>query len=206
MTQPSLKSASPLAFIAAAVLLAAVVGAAIFLLQSKPMVTQTATGASIGGPFQLVDQDGKLRDQSLLDGKWSAVFFGYTNCPDVCPMTMQSLSEASEQLGGQAKDFQIVFVSVDPARDTPAQLKAWLAAQRLPASAVGLTGTKAQVDVATRAYRAFASVTGSGAASEVQHSSTVYLMDPKGQFAKPLVFNQPPDQLAAAIKAAMKGA
>ncbi|MDB5439162.1 MAG: SCO1/SenC family protein [Caulobacteraceae bacterium] len=205
MSNTPLKSASPLAFIAAAVLLAAVVGAAVYLLQTRaPTVISTQTGRGIGGPFQLVDEDGAARDETLLKGKWSAVFFGYTSCPDVCPMTLQALSQASEQLGGGAKDFQIVFISVDPARDTPAQVKAWLAAQRLPAASIGLTGSKAQVEAAAKAYGAYASVIGSGDASEVQHSSAVYLMNPKGEFSKPLVFNQPPDQLAAAIKAAMK--
>jgi protein SCO1/2 len=83
--------------------------------------------ALIGGPFQLVDQDGRTVNQGVLNGKWSAVFFGYTYCPDVCPTTLQTLAQAKVALGAAARDLQVVFVSVDPDRDTPAQMKAYLA-------------------------------------------------------------------------------
>ena len=84
--------------------------------------------AAVGGPFQLVDQSGRSVDQSALRGKWSAVFFGYTYCPDACPTTMMALGQAEKLLGKRAGDFQTVFITVDPARDTAGQLAAYLRA------------------------------------------------------------------------------
>jgi len=79
-----------------------------------------------GGDFVLVDQTGKTVSQDILKGKWSAVFFGFTYCPDVCPTTMGILGQTQAQLGPKAKDFQVIFISVDPERDTPEKLKAYL--------------------------------------------------------------------------------
>jgi protein SCO1/2 len=92
-----------------------------------------ATGqASVGGPFQLVDQDGRPVDQTLLDGKWSLVFFGFTYCPDYCPTTLNGLAATKALMGDKAKDLQIVFITVDPARDTPQALKDYLASDGFP--------------------------------------------------------------------------
>jgi protein SCO1/2 len=160
---------------------------------------------AVGGPFKLVDQDGRPRDQSMLKGKWSAVFFGYTYCPDVCPTTLQTLAEAQDRLGPKAKSFQVVFVSVDPARDTPAQLKTYLSSPAFPKGAVGLTGTDAQVAAAAKGYHVFYQKQGSGQGYEVQHSSAVYLMDPKGHFSGIVAFGLPPEEMARQIADKMRG-
>lgn len=75
--------------------------------------------ADVGGPFQLVNQDGQTVDQTLLNGKWSLVFFGFTWCPDYCPTTLQVLEATKQTLGDRADEVQIVFISIDPDRDTP---------------------------------------------------------------------------------------
>ena len=160
---------------------------------------------SIGGPFQLIDQDGRPRDQSMLKGKWSAVFFGYTYCPDVCPTTLQTLAEAQDRLGPKAGKFQVVFISVDPERDTPAQLRSYLSSPAFPKGAVGLTGASAQVAAAAKAYHAFYQKQGSGSGYEVQHGSTVYLMDPKGRFSGVIAFGLTPDEVARQISEKMSG-
>ena len=98
-----------------------------------------------GGAFHLVDQTGKPVSENILKGKWSAVFFGFTYCPDVCPTTLQVLAQAQDQLGPRAKDFQVVFVSVDPGRDTPEQLANYLSNSAFPKATLGLTGTPAQI-------------------------------------------------------------
>ncbi|MGH6956028.1 MAG: SCO family protein, partial [Caulobacteraceae bacterium] len=72
-----------------------------------------------GGPFTLVDQDGRAVTQKALDGKWSIVFFGYTFCPDFCPTTLTTLGRTMTLLGPKAQDVQVVFITVDPDRDTP---------------------------------------------------------------------------------------
>ncbi|WP_299008810.1 SCO family protein [uncultured Caulobacter sp.] len=161
--------------------------------------------AAVGGPFQLVDQNGTPTTEKVLKGKWSAVFFGFTYCPDVCPGTLQGLAAATEQLGPKAKDLQIVFISIDPERDTPAQMKAYLSADYVPKSTIGLTGTQAQVDAAAKAYKVYYAKVGTGPGYTMDHSTAIYLMDPKGRFKTVIPYNQPPADIAARIKAAMAG-
>jgi protein SCO1/2 len=164
----------------------------------------TSSGeAMVGGPFQLVDQNGRPTDQSVLKGKWSAVFFGYTYCPDVCPTTMQALAGAEAKLGGKAKDLQVVFVSVDPERDTPAQLKTYLSTPTFPKGAIGLTGTPDQVAATAKAYRVYYQKDGKGEGYSVAHSSIVYLMNPAGKFVTALTESQTPSEVATQIGDAM---
>jgi protein SCO1/2 len=166
--------------------------------------SETSSGeALVGGPFQLVDQNGKPTDQSLLKGKWSAVFFGYTYCPDVCPTTMQALAGAEAKLGDKAKDLQVVFISVDPERDTPAQLKTYLSTPAFPKGAIGLTGTPAQVAAAAKAYRVYFQKEGQGEGYSLAHSSIVYLMNPAGKFVTALTESQTPSEVATQIGDAM---
>ena len=119
-----------------------------------PQVQTQTTTVALGGPFRLVDQDGKSVDQSLLKGKWTAVFFGFTYCPDVCPTTLQTLGAAAQGLGADANKLQIVFISVDPGRDTPKALKAYLASPGFPKNVIGLTGTPDQVAAVAKVTRA----------------------------------------------------
>ena len=159
--------------------------------------------AAVGGPFQLIDQDGRAVDERVLTGKWSAVFFGYTYCPDVCPTTLQTLSAASDKLGARAKNLQVVLISVDPARDTPKQLKLYLSNQGFPKHALGLTGAPEQVAAVERAYKVYAAKTGSGDDYLMDHSAVIYLMDPQGRFARPLSEAMKPDGIAQQIADAM---
>jgi protein SCO1/2 len=164
----------------------------------------TSSGeALVGGPFQLIDQNGKPVDQSLLKGKWSAVFFGYTYCPDVCPTTMQALAGAEAKLGDKARNLQVVFISVDPERDTPTQLKTYLSTPAFPKDAIGLTGTPAQVAAAAKTYRVYYQKEGQGEGYSLAHSSIVYLMNPAGKFVTALTESQTPSEVATQIGDAM---
>ncbi|MDO9223120.1 MAG: SCO family protein [Caulobacter sp.] len=164
-----------------------------------------ASASVVGGPFQLVDQTGKPVDEKVLRGKWSVVFFGYTYCPDVCPATVQALRVATDQLGPKGKDLRIVFISVDPRRDTPATMRNWLDAQGLPEGTLGLTGTPEQVAAAARTYRVVYQTQGEGADYQVNHSTAAYLMTPRGRFARVLAYGLTPDQMADQIRKAMRG-
>ncbi len=166
-------------------------------------VTRTTGSATVGGPFQLVDQNGQTRDQRVLQGRWSAVFFGFTHCPDICPTTLQALGAAKEALGPQADRLQLVFVTVDPARDTPQALKAYLESGAFAPGVVGLTGTEAEVRQAAAAYRAPYARVGQGADYQMQHSSLIYLMNPQGEFDRVLRLERPPQAVAAEIRQAM---
>lgn len=168
-----------------------------------------AAYALIGGPFRMTDQDGRAVDQHVLDGKWSAVFFGYVSCPDVCPATLQTLATAQDRLGADAGHFQVVFVSVDPQRDTPKLIKTYLTEPGFPPRAVGLIGSKDQVAAITRSYRvyyAYAPRTAAqGGGYDVSHSGAIYLMNPKGTMVGSLVEAQGPAAMADQIRAAMRG-
>jgi protein SCO1/2 len=162
--------------------------------------------AAIGGAFHLVDQTGRPATDSVLKGKWSAVFFGYTNCPDACPTTLFALAGAEKQLGPQA-DFQTVFITVDPQRDTTAKLASYLTNPAFPRRSIGLTGTPQQVAEAAKAYKVFYQLTPDAADPKsytVNHSTFTYLMTPKGRFACVIPYDASPDQIAGHVRAAMK--
>jgi protein SCO1/2 len=159
----------------------------------------------VGGPFQLVDQNGRPTTEKVLEGQWDAVFFGFTYCPDVCPGTLQALAAASDQLGPKAKDLKIVFISVDPGRDKPQQVKDFLSGDNLPKTILGLTGAPEQVAAAAKAYRVYYKAVGDGPGYSVDHSTAIYLMDPKGRFNKVIAYSLPPEEIARQIKDAMKG-
>ena len=142
-------------------------------------------GAAIGGPFALVDQDGRAVTDRSFAGRYRIVYFGYTYCPDVCPVDMQHIGAAMKlldtQAPGLAKRIVPIFVSVDPARDTPAVLKQFVSA--FDPRVVGLTGTPEAVAKAAKGYAIYfrkGAVT-PGGGYLMDHSTTTYLMDPAGK-------------------------
>jgi len=168
-----------------------------------PATQSVQTGPSIGGPFHLTNQAGAAADQRLLLGKWTAVFFGYTYCPDVCPTTLAALGQVSDDLGPDQKRFQVVFITVDPARDTPEVLGRYLSSTTFPKGAIGLTGTPAQIADVARAYHVFYQKVPQGSSYVMDHTAVVYLMDPKGQFTAPLDLTAPPPQVAEHLRQVM---
>ena len=170
----------------------------------KGVLGPNEPSVAIGGPFQLVDTSGRTVDQTLLKGKWSVVFFGFTHCPDICPTTLFEMAQVEPLLGPAGADVQTVFVSVDPGRDTVAQMKAYVANDAFPKRLIGLTGSAAQVDAAAKAYRVYYQKVGDGADYQVNHAAYSYLMNPKGKFACVLPYELTPEQTAAKIQAAIK--
>lgn len=160
--------------------------------------------AAVGGPFRLVDQTGRTVDQRVLKGKWSAVFFGFTYCPDACPTTLFALGQAEKLLGSKARDFQTVFISVDPARDTPTQVAAYLDNDAFPRSVVGLTGSEDQVREAAKSYHVFYQKDGEGDDYTVNHSTITYLMSPRGEFTCVIAYGATPEEIARRVETAMK--
>ena len=164
----------------------------------------TSTGQPlVGGDFKLINQDGRPVDQTMLNGKWSLVFFGFTYCPDFCPTTLAELAAVQQRLGDKAKDLQIVFITVDPQRDTPQMLKDYLSSDGFPKGTIGLTGTPEQVAQAAKAYRAFYQKVGEGETYTMNHSLTVYLMGPDGRFRTAVVESLGPDKTKTIIEQAM---
>lgn len=159
--------------------------------------------AQVGGPFQLVNHDGQPVDQTMLEGRWSLVFFGFTYCPDFCPTTLQALEATKQRLGDRADEVQIVFISVDPERDTPQALKDYLSTDGFPEGVIGLTGSPAQIRAAADAYRAFYEKVGEGEYYTMNHSLTVYLMGPDGKFRTAVAEELGPERSADVIRRAM---
>ncbi len=168
-------------------------------------LTYRAPAASdIGGPFHLTAENGARVDERILKGKWSAVYFGYTDCPDVCPTTLAALTQAIGELGAKARSLQVVFITIDPERDTPGQLRAYLSNSSFPRGALGLTGSAADIRAVAAAYHVYYSRHGQGPGYSVDHTSILYLMDPKGRFVRPVSPGSPAD-MAGQIAAAMAG-
>lgn len=178
---------------------------AALVIRAAVPADRDAQGPGVGGPFQLVDQHGRPADERILKGKWSAVFFGFTYCPEACPVTLLALAQAQDLLGPAAKDLQTVFISVDPGRDTPSQLKAFLNNDSFPRRVIGLTGTPAQVDGVAKAYHVFYEKAGEGADYTVNHSTMTYVMSPAGRFVCVLPYGLTPEQTAERIRKAMRG-
>ncbi len=179
---------------------AAVTGLAI----QKGVLGGQSQTASIGGPFQLVDQKGASVDASVLKHKWSAVFFGFTYCPEACPTTLLALGQTEKLLGSKADDFQTVFISVDPGRDTPKVMANYLSNTAFARHTVGLTGTPQQVARAASAYHVFYQKAGEGADYQVNHSTITYLMNPSGDFVCVIPYGEAPQMMAGQIEKAMK--
>lgn len=203
---PSQKTAGSPRFTAIAIALAALLvlaagGMVGFAWRAGPGGrTASFLGGVIGGPFHLVDQNAKPFTEADLKGRWDLVFFGFTHCDDTCPMTLNNLALARDRLGAARDKVQIVFVSVDPERDTPAVLKSYVA--RFGAPIVALTGTADEVKAIARGYRVFyARHPLAGGGYDMDHSAVVYVMDPQGRFAANLAPDASPDEVAARLKA-----
>jgi protein SCO1/2 len=158
-----------------------------------------------GGPFTLVNQDGRPVDQSVLKGKWSVVFFGYTFCPDYCPTTLTTLGKAMDQLGPKANDAQVVFITIDPGRDTPAAMKSYISSRVFPKNIIGLTGSPAQIAQVAKGYAVYYQKEGSGSTYSMDHSTALYLMDPNGKFHSVIADGLTPEENARQISEAMRG-
>ncbi|WP_024354251.1 SCO family protein [Brevundimonas naejangsanensis] len=173
--------------------------------QQAAQTTDAATGQPlVGGPFTLTNQDGQVVTEKILEGKWSLVFFGFTYCPDYCPTTLGVLNAVQERMGDKAKNLQIVFISIDPERDTPQMLKDYLSSDGFPDGVIGLTGTPEQVAQVAKEYRAFYQKVGEGEGYTMNHGLTVYLMGPDGRFRSAVAHDLGPSRTVALIENAME--
>lgn len=186
------------------VLAAFVVGAVAIVAGALAMLPrgggqQVSTQITIGGPFELVDQDGnKVTDKTFL-GEPRLVFFGFTNCPDICPTTLFEMSQAFEALGPDARKIAGLLITVDPERDTPTVMKSYIGS--FHPSIQGLTGSPEQVAAVVKAYRAYSKrVPTQGGDYTMDHTSIVYLMGKDGEFIAPFDLKRPPDVVAADLR------
>jgi protein SCO1/2 len=194
MSSRSAFFAGALAFLIGA---GALVAAALHFGQANQAPATRAS--SVGGPFRLVDQTGATVTEADVKGAPYLVFFGFTHCPDVCPTALYDISQAFVALGPDAEKTQALFVTVDPARDTPEALKAYLSS--FSPRIRGLTGDQGQVDAMVKAYRGYSRRQPlEGGDYTMDHTAIIYLMDRDGQFVAPLNLKRPPEQVAAEIR------
>ena len=154
----------------------------------------------IGGPFRLTDHQGRTRRDTDFRGKLMLVYFGYTTCPDVCPTDLQQIGLALEMLGDAAKNIAPIFITLDPKRDTRQLLSQYVPA--FHPLLVGLTGSEADIDKVSRAYRVYSEkVPVSGwLRYTVDHSSFIYLMGADGRYLGFLPPGTPADRMVDVIK------
>ena len=157
-------------------------------------------GASvIGGPFELIDQNGKPISDADIKGRPFLVFFGYTHCPDVCPTTLFEVSEVMHSLGKDADRTGALFITVDPERDTPTVMKDYLSS--FDPHLRGATGDRAAIDAVEKAYRVYAKkVPTTNGDYSMDHTALVYLMDKQGRFVAPFSLKRRPEDAAADLR------
>ena len=186
----------------------AVLFIAVFLLV-QPMFTGDQAGVSgpvrtsgkalVGGAFTLTDHTGKRVTEKDFLGKYMLVYFGYTYCPDVCPGELQVVAAALDELGAQADQIQPVFITVDPERDTVAQMASYVPSfhDRL----VGLTGSSEEIAAAAKAYRVYYAKVDDPDSTEylMDHSSIVYLMNPSGEYVAHFPYGTKPKDMATKL-------
>ncbi len=182
---------------------AAALAAGEYLMISRNQVPTPHPGR-VGRAVKQSDDNGKpLTSQDLL-GKPAIIYFGYTFCPDVCPTTLTHMTAWLHALGPAAARLRAVFVTIDPARDTPAAMKEYLA--NFDPNIIGLTGTPAGIATIARDYKVYyKKVPVPGGSYTMDHSSFIYLMTAKGQLAGLIGYGEPDTKAMAAIRALLRG-
>jgi len=163
------------------------------------------TGASYARGFELADQNGRRRSLAEFKGKVVSVFFGYTQCPDVCPTTLQEMGEVRRRLGADGERVQVVFVTIDPERDTPELLRNYVGA--FDASFIALTGTPAEIAAMAKDFKVFYEKVPGSAPGQytMNHTAASYVFDPQGRLRLFVRHGQGAEPLAADLKLLLDG-
>lgn len=186
---------------------AALMGAAAFLLAAcQPSPPPPAfeatdiTGAAFARDFRLTDHNGRTRTLADFRGKVVAVFFGYTHCPDVCPTTLSDFAAALQQLGPQAEKVQVIFVTVDPERDTPELLKAFVPA--FNPTFLGMVADAETLRRLAKEYKVVYQKTSVKAADDylIDHSAGTYVYDQKGNIRLLMPYGSSPEAIARDLR------
>ena len=153
------------------------------IARSGPAV---ATGeANIGGPYELINQNGETVTEQSFIGKPQIIFFGFAYCPDVCPMALQQIGAVLSDIDPKGEIFTPIFISVDPERDTPEELAVYVTNNGFPKGLVGLTGSPEQIEKAKLAYKVYSTKVpdpDSTAGYTVDHASLIFVIDRDGKF------------------------
>lgn len=151
--------------------------------------------------FELTDHQGMVRTEHDFAGKWMLVFFGFTNCPDVCPTTLSEVAAVMEGLGADADKVQPIFVSIDPERDMPSVLAEYV--PLFGAGIIGLTGTPDQIEKTSKTFPIFYERIEEATAPDgytMGHTSHLFLFDPEAGFAESWPYGTPAEEILADLK------
>lgn len=155
-------------------------------------------GAAYGKDFQLRDPAGKARSLADFQGQAVLLFFGFTQCPDVCPTALARAAQTKALLGELGSRLQVIFVTVDPERDTPEVLRAYTAA--FDPSFLGLSGTPQEIADTARRFKAYYKKVPTGSSYTMDHSSITYAFDPAGRLRLALRHDQTAEQYAQDLR------
>ena len=156
--------------------------------------------ALIGGDFVLVDQNGKEFSSDKLNGKTSLIYFGFTNCPMICPTALNNMSLVMNELGEDSVNYTPVFITTDPERDTAESLKSYMSSFHL--SFVGLTGSEEQLKVAYDDYKVYAKKVELDGEDgyDMNHSSIIYVMNENGEYVSHFNHETAPEKILAKLR------
>ncbi|MBB6577380.1 protein SCO1/2 [Comamonas odontotermitis] len=205
-----MKKRDALRWMAAGALVAGTAGALTACKQSQPKASFNAidlTGSKeYAQDFAMPDQNGQRRTMADFQGKVTLLFFGYTQCPDVCPTTLSDLAAVKQKLGAKGDKLQVVFVSVDPARDTPEMLKSYIA--NFDPSFLALRGSDEELAKMAKDFKIYyKKVDGQTPASyTMDHTAGDYIFDPQGRLRLYSRYGTPVDTLAKDIELLIDGA
>lgn len=175
--------------------------------ENSPPGTAVVTGkAQIGGPFKLIDHNGRTVTDKDFHGKYMLIFFGFTHCPDICPSSLQVVSAALKKIGKKADEIQPIFITLDSKRDTPDVMAAYI--KSFDANLVGLTGSTEDLAKAAKAYRVYYQKVTDQQSPEsysYDHSSIFYLMGKNGDFIAPIPHTNDPAEMAEHLSKAIPG-
>lgn len=207
MTVVMNRSSLILAVCALAVALGALATSLLYSPSVRMGEVVSSGNALVGGAFEATDHTGKRVTHEDFAGKYALYYFGYTYCPDVCPAELQVISAALNEVPGAAQNVQVIFVSIDPARDTPEIMKDYVA--NFWPGTVGLTGSEEDIRNVAGKFRVYYNKVAqdgdtSGDDYLMDHSSFVYLMGPDGKFIRHFPYGTSADEMAKALKSEIK--
>ena len=166
---------------------------------ARQLVPRTQTGFEIGAPFELTDHTGQMVTENVFIGRASAGFFGFTNCPEICPPTLNDLANARQAMDGDGDKLQIIFITLDPERDTVNVLKDFIPyfGERI----TGITGSPEAVLQLAKDWGIFwERIQTSGGGYTLDHTATVFLLNRQGRMAGTIDIAEPPDVVEAKLK------
>ncbi|MBB3995445.1 protein SCO1/2 [Sulfitobacter undariae] len=169
--------------------------------QNKLPASRTISTAGFAADFELTDYKGMVQTDEDFRGQWMLVFFGFTNCPDVCPMGLSTIAQVLDDLGAVGEALQPVFITVDPARDTPAVLAEYV--PQFDTRIIGLSGSAEQIERTGKAFKIYYQRNEDEAAPDgytMGHTSSFLLFDPNGEFVRIYEYNQKPTEIVSDLQ------